>query len=334
MEAQKPIVVLENVKKYFDIRDSKGQKGILKAVDDVSFTIQKGETFGLVGESGCGKSTLGKTLLNLFPITDGTIYIEGLDVTKLKSRKEKVEFGSRVQLVFQDPSACLNPRNRIGAILAEPYKIHHKKDMSKQEIDQKIDELLTMVGLAPEYKHRYPHEMSGGQKQRIGIARALALEPEIIICDEPVSALDVSIQAQVINLLEELQEKMNLTYLFISHDLGVVYHMCDRIAVMYLGNIVELADKNALYEDTLHPYTQALISAAPTIDQIKKDRIVLKGDVPSPSNPPKGCKFHTRCPYAMPVCEAENPALIEVKDNHFVACHLCKQPNTEGGNEK
>lgn len=332
MEAQESIVVLENVKKYFDIRDSKGKKGTLKAVDDVSFQIKKGETFGLVGESGCGKSTLGKTLLNLFPITDGTIYIKGQDVTQFKSRKEKVAFGSKVQLVFQDPSACLNPRNRIGAILAEPFKIHHKNSMSKEEIDQKIDELLTMVGLAPEYKHRYPHEMSGGQKQRIGIARALALNPEIIICDEPVSALDVSIQAQVINLLEELQEKMELTYLFISHDLGVVYHMCDRIAVMYLGNIVELADKKALYEDTLHPYTQALISAAPTIDLEKKDRVVLKGDVPSPSNPPKGCKFHTRCPYAMPVCETENPELMEVKDNHFVACHLCKKTNTEGGN--
>ncbi|GCF95342.1 oligopeptide transport ATP-binding protein AppF [Enterococcus florum] len=321
------IVVLEHVKKYFDIRDSDGKKGTLRAVDDVSFAIKKGETFGLVGESGCGKSTLGKTLLNLSPITDGTIHIEGKDVSQLKGRSEKVQFGSKVQLVFQDPSACLNPRNKIGTILAEPFKIHFKKTMNKQEMEQKIDELLTMVGLAPEYKHRYPHEMSGGQKQRIGIARALALNPDIIICDEPVSALDVSIQAQVINLLEELQEKLDLTYLFISHDLGVVYHMCDRIAVMYLGNIVELADKKALYEETLHPYTQALISAAPSIDQVKKERIVLKGDVPSPSDPPKGCKFHTRCPYTMDICKKEKPLLEEVKDNHYVACHLCKQRN-------
>lgn len=325
MMTQEPIIRMEHVKQYFDIRDSKGKKGTLKAVDDVSITVHKGETFGIVGESGCGKSTLGKTMLNLGAVTGGNIIIDGQDVTAFKSRKEKVAFGSKVQLVFQDPSACLNPRNKIKDILAEPFQIHHKKEMSKAEIEAEIDRLLTMVGLAANYKQRYPHEMSGGQKQRIGIARALALKPDIIICDEPVSALDVSIQAQVINLLVELQKQMNLTYLFISHDLGVVYHLCDRIAVMYLGNIVELADRDALYNDTLHPYTKALISAAPSIDKEKVERIVLTGDVPSPANPPKGCKFHTRCPFAMEKCKTEVPELMEVKDNHLVACHLCNK---------
>lgn len=325
MMTQEPIIRMEHVKQYFDIRDSKGKKGTLKAVDDVSITVHKGETFGIVGESGCGKSTLGKTMLNLGAVTGGNIIIDGQDVTAFKSRKEKVAFGSKVQLVFQDPSACLNPRNKIKDILAEPFQIHHKKEMSKAEIEAEIDRLLTMVGLAANYKQRYPHEMSGGQKQRIGIARALALKPDIIICDEPVSALDVSIQAQVINLLVELQKQMDLTYLFISHDLGVVYHLCDRIAVMYLGNIVELADRDALYNDTLHPYTKALISAAPSIDKKKVERIVLTGDVPSPANPPKGCKFHTRCPFAMEKCKTEVPELMEVKDNHLVACHLCNK---------
>ena len=325
MMTQEPIIRMEHVKQYFDIRDSKGKKGTLKAVDDVSITVHKGETFGIVGESGCGKSTLGKTMLNIGAVTGGNIIIDGQDVTAFKSRKEKVAFGSKVQLVFQDPSACLNPRNKIKDILAEPFQIHHKKEMSKAEIEAEIDRLLTMVGLAANYKQRYPHEMSGGQKQRIGIARALALKPDIIICDEPVSALDVSIQAQVINLLVELQKQMDLTYLFISHDLGVVYHLCDRIAVMYLGNIVELADRDALYNDTLHPYTKALISAAPSIDKEKVERIVLTGDVPSPANPPKGCKFHTRCPFAMEKCKTEVPELIEVKDNHLVACHLCNK---------
>ncbi|WP_410470501.1 ABC transporter ATP-binding protein [Enterococcus sp.] len=325
MMTQEPIIRMEHVKQYFEIRDSTGKKGTLKAVDDVSLTVKKGETFGIVGESGCGKSTLGKTMLNLGAITDGTIIIDGQDVSAFKNRQEKKAFGTKVQLVFQDPSACLNPRNKISGILAEPFQIHHKKDMTKAEIEAEIDRLLTMVGLAPDYKHRYPHEMSGGQKQRIGIARALALKPDIIICDEPVSALDVSIQAQVINLLVELQKQMDLTYFFISHDLGVVYHLCDRIAVMYLGNIVELADRDALYGDTLHPYTKALISAAPTIDKEKTDRIVLTGDVPSPANPPKGCKFHTRCPFVMDKCKTEVPELTEVKDNHFVACHLCNK---------
>ncbi|MGO3602174.1 MAG: ABC transporter ATP-binding protein [Enterococcus malodoratus] len=325
MMTQEPIIRMEHVKQYFDIRDSKGKKGTLKAVDDVSITVHKGETFGIVGESGCGKSTLGKTMLNLGAVTGGNIIIDGQDVTAFKSRKEKVAFGSKVQLVFQDPSACLNPRNKIKDILAEPFQIHHKKEMSKAEIEAEIDRLLTMVGLAANYKQRYPHEMSGGQKQRIGIARALALKPDIIICDEPVSALDVSIQAQVINLLVELQKQMDLTYLFISHDLGVVYHLCDRIAVMYLGNIVELADRDALYNYTSHPYTKALISAAPSIDKEKVERIVLTGDVPSPANPPKGCKFHTRCPFAMEKCKTEVPELMEVKDNHLVACHLCNK---------
>ena len=321
---REPLVTVKNLRKYFTIKDSRGNKGKLKAVDDVSFTIYKGETFGVVGESGCGKSTLGRSMLNLYPIDGGEIDFGGLDISKLAG-KEKKKFCAKSQLVFQDPSACLNPRNKIAGILAEPFKIHYKNQMSKAEIEQKIDQLLEVVGLAAEYKSRYPHEMSGGQKQRIGIARALALEPELVICDEPVSALDVSIQAQVINLLMDLQQRMNLTYLFISHDLGVVYHVCNRIAVMYLGKIVELADKQALYEDTLHPYTKALISAAPSVDGKEPERIVLAGDVPNPSNPPAGCKFHTRCPQAMDQCKNHEPQLAEIKKDHFVACHLYKK---------
>ena len=322
MEQTKDILVeIENLKKYFDIKDNKGRKGILKAVDGVSFEIRRGETFGLVGESGCGKSTLGRSLLNLYPISGGNILFDGKNVATL-GRKEKKKFCSHSQLVFQDPSACLNPRNRIGQILAEPFKIHYGKAMSKADRTKRIDELLDLVGLASDYKERYPHEMSGGQKQRIGIARALALEPQLIVCDEPVSALDVSIQAQVINLLVELQEKLNLTYLFISHDLGVVYHICKRIAVMYLGKIVEIADKEDLYNDTCHPYTKALISAAPTIDGKDTKRILLTGDVPNPSKPPAGCKFHTRCPHVSERCKSEEPELKQYKENHFVACHL------------
>jgi oligopeptide/dipeptide ABC transporter, ATP-binding protein, C-terminal domain len=322
MDATNDVLVkIENLKKYFDIKDNKGRKGTLKAVDDVSFEIQRGETFGLVGESGCGKSTLGRSLLNLYPISGGDILFDGKSVTKL-NKKEKKEFCFQSQLVFQDPSACLNPRNRIGQILAEPFKIHYGSKMSKQDMIRRIDELLDLVGLASDYKDRYPHEMSGGQKQRIGIARALALDSQLIVCDEPVSALDVSIQAQVINLLVELQAKLNLTYLFISHDLGVVYHICKRIAVMYLGKIVEIADKEDLYNDTCHPYTKALISAAPTIDGEDKERILLTGDVPNPSKPPTGCKFHTRCPRASERCKNEEPKLKKHKENHFVACHL------------
>jgi len=320
---REPLVTVEHLKKYFAIKDNRGNKGKLKAVDDVSFTIYKGETFGLVGESGCGKSTLGRSLLNLYPIDGGRIDFDGQDVSKLTSR-EKKKFCSKSQLVFQDPSACLNPRNKIGSILAEPFKIHYGRQMSKEQIEQKIDRLLDVVGLSLEYKSRFPHEMSGGQKQRIGIARALALEPELIVCDEPVSALDVSIQAQVINLLGELQAQMNLTYLFISHDLGVVYHMCRRIAVMYLGKIVELADKEALYSNTLHPYTRALISAAPNINGKEHERILLTGDVPNPSKPPLGCKFHTRCPHAAETCKNDEPQLKEIEKDHFVACHLYK----------
>lgn len=322
-EVKEPLVTVKNLKKYFPIKDNRGNKAKLKAVDDVSFTIYKGETFGLVGESGCGKSTLGRTLLNLYPIDSGEINFAGQDITRLRG-SEKKRFSSRSQLVFQDPSACLNPRNRIDSILAEPFKIHYGRQISKEQMNQKIDELLDVVGLSLEYKKRYPHEMSGGQKQRIGIARALALSPELIICDEPVSALDVSIQAQVINLLMELQKDRSLTYLFISHDLGVVYHVCKRIAVMYLGKIVELADKEELYGNTLHPYTKALISAAPSIDGKKHERIILSGDVPNPSNPPSGCKFHTRCPHVMEQCKSDEPQLKEIEKDHFVACHLYK----------
>jgi len=322
-DCKKPLVEIEDLKKYFSIKDSKGKKGTLKAVDGVSFVIHKGETFGLVGESGCGKSTLGRTMLNLYPINSGKIIFDGNEVSQL-SNKEKKRFCSNSQLVFQDPSACLNPRKRIGDILSEPFKIHYQKSMTKKEMEQEIDNLLEVVGLSTDYKKRFPHEMSGGQKQRIGIARALALNPKLIVCDEPVSALDVSIQAQVLNLLNELQTRRELTYLFISHDLSVVYHMCKRIAVMYLGKIVELADKDALYGNTLHPYTNALISAAPSIEGQESKRIILTGDVPSPSNPPKGCKFHTRCPYAMEICKNDEPRLKEIEKEHFVACHLNK----------
>ncbi len=320
---REPLVTVHDLKKYFTIKDKNGRKGTLKAVDGVSFTIYKGETFGIVGESGCGKSTLGRSLLNLYPIDGGTIDFAGVDVTNM-TRQEKKRFCFNSQLVFQDPSACLNPRKRIGSILAEPFKIYYGRDYDKAKAEKRIDELLDVVGLAPEYKRRYPHEMSGGQKQRIGIARALALNPKLIICDEPVSALDVSIQAQVINLLVDLQAQMDLTYMFISHDLGVVYHLCKRIMVMYLGNAMELADKEELYADTMHPYTKALISAAPTITGKKSERILLEGDVPSPASPPSGCKFHTRCPHCMEQCVEEEPQLKEVKPNHFVACHLYK----------
>lgn len=305
--------------KYFTVRNSKGKKVQLHAVDGVTFNIRKGETFGLVGESGCGKSTLGRTILNLYPSTSGEIIFEQKNVTRMK-RAEQKAFSREAQLIFQDPAACLNPRNTIGQILQEPYKIH-KLGGNENERKQSIYELLSLVGLSADYYDRYPHEMSGGQKQRIGIARALTLQPKLIVCDEPVSALDVSIQAQVVNLLEDLQNKFDLTYLFISHDLGVVYHICSRVGVMYLGRMVELADKEKLYDNTLHPYTQALISAIPGVDAQER-RIVLSGDVPNPSDIPSGCRFHTRCPKTMEICMREDPETKMVEQDHWVACHL------------
>lgn len=312
------ILEVSHLKKTFHIKGPDGKKGLLSAVDDVSFTIKKGETFSLVGESGCGKSTLGRTLLGLYPSDDGSkIIFNGEDITNIPRSKQK-QFARKAQLIFQDPSACLNPRRTIRQILLEPFKIHKIKNG-----EAKIADLLDMVGLASRFLDRYPHEMSGGQKQRVGIARALALDPELIVCDEPVSALDVSIQAQVINLLEDLQKQLNLTYLFISHDLSVVHHISDRVAVMYLGEIVELTTRNKLYEETQHPYTKALLSSIPDTGGNPKEKIILTGDVPSPSNPPSGCRFHTRCPAVMDICKIEAPDFIQTGSNHFVACHLC-----------
>lgn len=280
----------------------------------------KGETFGVVGESGCGKSTLGRTLIRLQQPTEGHIYLNGTDIAGLKGAQLK-EMRKEAQIIFQDPSACLNPRRTIKQILMEPFEIHNLKD--KIDVDAKIMELLQLVGLDSYHLSRYPHELSGGQKQRIGIARALALEPQIIICDEAVSALDVSVQAQVLNLLQELKEKLGLTYFFISHNLNVVYQVSDRVGVMYLGKMVEIANYDQLYEKRYHPYTEALLSAIPQVDQEEqKERIHLEGEVPSPYDPPSGCHFHTRCPKACDKCRQTAPELKEVAPGHYVACHL------------
>ncbi|WP_102272868.1 ABC transporter ATP-binding protein [Cytobacillus massiliigabonensis] len=317
-DVQKNILEVSHLKKTFQIKSPDGKKGLLKAVDDVSFKIKKGETFSLVGESGCGKSTLGRTLLGLYtPDRGSKILFNGEDNSNIPKSKRK-NFAKQAQLIFQDPSACLNPRRTIKQILLEPFKIHKMKNG-----EAKIMELMDMVGLASRFLDRFPHEMSGGQKQRVGIARALALGPELIVCDEPVSALDVSIQAQVINLLEDLQKQLNLTYLFISHDLSVVHHISDRVAVMYLGKIVELTTRDNLYEQTQHPYTKALLSSIPDICGEPREKIILTGDVPSPSNPPSGCRFHTRCPAVMDICKTKEPDFIQTSSNHFVACHIC-----------
>ena len=311
------LVKADHVKVYF-----KGKKRgqTVKAVDDVSFEIMKGETFGVVGESGCGKSTLGRTLIRLQQPTDGHIYLNGTDIAGLKGAQLK-EMRKEAQIIFQDPSACLNPRRTIKQILMEPFEIHNLK--GKIDVDAKIMELLQLVGLDSYHLSRYPHELSGGQKQRIGIARALALEPQIIICDEAVSALDVSVQAQVLNLLQELKEKLGLTYFFISHNLNVVYQVSDRVGVMYLGKMVEIANYDQLYEKRYHPYTEALLSAIPQVDQEEqKERIHLEGEVPSPYDPPSGCHFHTRCPKACDKCRQTATELKEVAPGHYVACHL------------
>ena len=311
------LVKADHVKVYF-----KGKKRgqTVKAVDDVSFEIMKGETFGVVGESGCGKSTLGRTLIRLQQPTEGHIYLNGTDIAGLKGAQLK-EMRKEAQIIFQDPSACLNPRRTIKQILMEPFEIHNLK--GKIDVDAKIMELLQLVGLDSYHLSRYPHELSGGQKQRIGIARALTLEPQIIICDEAVSALDVSVQAQVLNLLQELKEKLGLTYFFISHNLNVVYQVSDRVGVMYLGKMVEIANYDQLYEKRYHPYTEALLSAIPQVDQEEqKERIHLEGEVPSPYDPPSGCHFHTRCPKACDKCRQTAPELKEVAPGHYVACHL------------
>ncbi|ANC75783.1 dipeptide ABC transporter ATP-binding protein [Fictibacillus nanhaiensis] len=322
MNQTQPLVKVENLKMHFPIKGGILSKtvGEVKAVDGISFYIKKGETLGLVGESGCGKSTTGRMLLRLLEPTEGKIYFEGEDITKLSSsemRKKRRE----MQMVFQDPFASLNPRHTVEKILEEPLIVHGVKD--KAERKRRVKELLEVVGLSSWHAKRYPHQFSGGQRQRIGIARALAVNPKLIIADEPVSALDVSIQSQVLNLLQDLQKEFDLTYLFIAHDLGVVRHISDRVGVMYLGHIVELADSEKLYDDPKHPYTQALLSAVPIPDvEHRKDRVILQGDVPSPSNPPAGCPFHTRCPAAMDHCGTVKPVLKEVAEGHYAACHL------------
>ena len=315
--AQEALVKADHVKMYFKGKNKKS--GSVKAVDDVSFEIMRGETFGVVGESGCGKSTLGKTLIRLLEPTEGQIFLEDREISKLKGNDLK-QMRKEAQIIFQDPSACLNPRRTVKQILMEPFEIHKMK--GEIDVEARIMELLQLVGLDAYHLRRYPHELSGGQKQRIGIARALALNPKLIICDEAVSALDVSVQAQVLNLLQELKEKLGLTYFFISHNLNVVYQVSDRVAVMYLGRIVEIADYAQLYEKRYHPYTEALMAAIPTTDvEEHRELRILEGDIPSPVNPPQGCKFHTRCAHCTEICKHAVPEWREMAPGHFVACH-------------
>lgn len=320
---QEVLLEVNDLVKHFPIRQGivfTKQVGAVQAVDGVSFKVHKGETLGLVGESGCGKTTTGRLILRLLEATSGEILFDGKNIPTLP-KDEMRELRKEMQIIFQDPYGSLNPRMTVGDIIGEPLHIH--KIARGAEKEKRVRELLEVVGLNAFHARRFPHEFSGGQRQRIGIARALAVNPRLIIADEPVSALDVSIQAQVINLLEDLQAEYGLTYLFIAHDLSVVKHISDRVAVMYLGKIVELTSKDALYENPKHPYTQALLSAIPEADPtIKKERILLTGDVPSPINPPKGCRFHTRCPKVMDICKVEEPEFVDSGDGHFVACHL------------
>ncbi len=316
------ILDVQNLKKYFPIRGGVFQHtvGYVKAVDGISFQLKRGETLGIVGESGCGKSTAGRTILRLHEITGGKVFFNGKDIAKL-SKKELRKKRLEMQMVFQDPYSSLNPRMTVGQIIGEAL-IDHKL-MDKNQAKEKVEEIMEVCGLPSYYINRYPHEFSGGQRQRIGIARALVLDPQFVICDEPVSALDVSIQSQIINLLGDLQKERNFSYIFISHDLSVVEYISNRVAVMYLGNIVELADKNEIFDNPLHPYTKALMSAIPVPDPTRKrERIILSGDLPSPSNPPSGCKFRTRCPMACDKCAKEAPEYRDIGGGHFVACHL------------
>lgn len=313
------IVEAQNLCKYFKV----GKNQVLKAVDGVNIQLKKGETLGLVGESGCGKTTCGRTIVRLYEATDGTVLFEGKDISKLKG-KELLSFRKDAQVIFQDPYASLDPRMTIGEIITEGMDVHLK--LSEKEKEERVNDLLRKVGLNAEYANRFAHELSGGQRQRVGIARALAVEPKFIFCDEPISALDVSIQAQIVNLLIKLQKEMGLTYLFISHDLSMVKHISDRVGVMYLGFMVEIASNHDLYENPIHPYTQALISAIPEADPDEeegKKRVHLEGEVPSPINPPAGCRFKGRCKYAKEICGQEMPELKEIEPGHFVACHMC-----------
>ncbi|MFZ3580341.1 ABC transporter ATP-binding protein [Virgibacillus sp. DJP39] len=314
------LLEVKNLKKYF----TADKKQVLRAVDDISFDVYKGETLGLVGESGCGKSTAGRTINNLYNATSGQVIYNGEDILVKRSPDEIKDMNKKMQMIFQDPYSSLDPRLTVLEIISEGIRNHYP-DLNKEERQVKVIELLELVGLNKKHANRYPHEFSGGQRQRIGIARALAVEPEFIIADEPIAALDVSIQAQIVNLLKELQQEKGLTYLFIAHDLSMVKHISDRIAVMYLGGLVELTDSEELYSDPLHPYTQALLSAIPIPNPVierSRERVILTGDVPDPSNPPSGCRFRTRCPAAMDICAKVLPTWREVKKQHYVACHL------------
>lgn len=328
MDKTKVLLHVKNLVKHFPI--TKGillqkQVGAVRAVDGVSFDIYQGETLGLVGESGCGKSTTGRTVLQLYRPTSGAVNFGGVDLVSLKGEELRL-MRRKMQMIFQDPYASLNPRMTVGEIIGEPLVVH--KVANQKEIQERVSNLLEVVGLNAGFANRYPHEFSGGQRQRIGVARALALQPSFIVCDEPISALDVSIQAQVVNLLEDLQNQFNLTYLFIAHDLSMVRHISDRVAVMYLGIVIELADRDTLYLNPLHPYTRALLSAVPIADPVadsKRKRVILQGDVPSPVNPPSGCRFRTRCPIAETLCAESQPEFRELKPGHFVACHFAER---------
>jgi oligopeptide transport system ATP-binding protein len=320
------LLQVENLVKHFPIMQGfllQRQTGAVHAVDGISFDVRRGEILGLVGESGCGKSTAGRTILQIYRPTSGSVYFEGTNLVKLKG-EELRKFRRKMQMIFQDPYASLNPRMTVGEIIGDPLLVYNEAK-SKKEIDENVRYLLELVKLDASYSNRYPHEFSGGQRQRIGVARALALRPQLIVCDEPISALDVSIQAQVVNLLVDLQKQFNLAYLFIAHDLSMVRHLCDRVAVMYLGVIVELAESNEFYHNPLHPYTQALLSAVPIPDPMveeQRQRTILKGEVPSPIHPPSGCRFHTRCPIAEDICSQVQPDWREIRPGHFTACHL------------
>jgi len=318
------LIEVKNLKKYF-----KTPNGMLQAVDDISFNIEKGKTLGVVGESGCGKSTLGRVILHLLDPTNGEIYFKGKNITNI-NKNELKSLRKHMQMIFQDPFSSLNPRKTVSEIIAEPLQIY-KVYKTKKELSEKVAELMDKVGLASRLENSYPHELDGGRRQRIGVARAIALNPDFIVCDEPVSALDVSIQAQILNLLQDLQEELNLTYMFISHDLSVVKHISDNICVMYLGKLVEISPSNTLFNNPLHPYTQALLSAIP-IPKVrpkeeKKDRIILKGEITSPINPKPGCRFAPRCLYARETCSEEEPKLVEFEKDHFVACHYVADIN-------
>ena len=325
MTAEREVLLrVDGLKKYFPVRRGVFQRhvGDVRAVDGVSFDVFRGETLGLVGESGCGKTTTGRTIIRLYEPTDGHVFFEDADLALLKGRELR-QVRRKMQMVFQDPYASLSPRMSVAGIVGEPLEVHHAARGPERK--QIVASLLEEVGLDPAFMNRYPHEFSGGQRQRIGLARALALNPDMIICDEPISALDVSIQAQVVNLLEDLQDKLGLTYIFIAHDLSMVRHISDRVAVMYLGKIVELTDRDSLYSNPLHPYTQALLSAVPVPDPFleeKRQRIILEGDLPSPANPPEGCNFNSRCPVAIDTCFEAEPEFIEVEEGHYCACHL------------